>query len=500
MGKKRQRAAAAAPAPPPPSRWILDGPRDLSLMVAAPLWILPFTFLVAAAVTDRVYNGAIMALGSIGHHLPGLLRAYGDRALFRRYRARFILAPLGLGALCVGFSAGGLHALMFVAFAWGVWHGMMQTYGFDRIYAAKSGAGDRRTARLDFALIATWFFAAVLLSPQRLAYLVDMAATCGMPYPTAAMLSAVKIAAIAAPAIATAAWLVGMILSWRAGHSPSLVRLGLLASSLGFWWFANVRVAHPMLGMPLFELFHDVQYLAIVWAFNRRRADTAGRELSPFLRAIFRPNAVSLVVYVALVAAYGALGLVPLSGTLGDAWGGLLAASQLLHFYYDGFIWKVRDKETGATLGVANQSAPSPTEKSPLAGRLLWGLLAATALILGIGEVRNPRSIRERTPVLAELVPDNSVYQFLVGEMHWEKGDHDEALARFRRSLALDPSYDSAKNNLALSLGELADQAAAAGDGEKVKDYIGELSRLRPTLTGEHAQFADGRIAKYAQP
>ena len=139
------------------------------------------------------------------------------------------------------------------------------------------------------------------------------------------------------------------------------MRLGLLASSLGFWWFANVRVAHPMLGMPLFELFHDVQYLAIVWAFNRRRATVAGPELHPLLRAIFRPSAVSLVVYVALVAAYGALGLVPLSGTLGDAWGGLLAASQLLHFYYDGFIWKVRDPALAAPLGVTAPSRFQPS-------------------------------------------------------------------------------------------------------------------------------------------
>ena len=64
-------------------------------------------------VLDRSDLLAVAAFASIGHHLPGFLRAYGDRELFRRFRWRFLLAPplmLGGGAalfaseVCTGWS------------------------------------------------------------------------------------------------------------------------------------------------------------------------------------------------------------------------------------------------------------------------------------------------------------------------------------------------------------------------------------------------------------
>ena len=40
-------------------------------------------------------------------------------------------------------------------------------------------------------------------------------------------------------------------------------------------WFARVVTKDPLLSVALFELLHDVQYLAIVWAVNRRLVDRA---------------------------------------------------------------------------------------------------------------------------------------------------------------------------------------------------------------------------------
>lgn len=493
--KRRARAAPSTkPAPAaPPSPWVLDRARDLGLLVGAPLWILPALFLVAGAVGDRAVNTWVMALGSIGHHLPGMLRAYGDRALFRRFRTRFLLAPAALAALCIGFDANGLHAIVFIAFAWGVWHGMMQTYGFARIYAAKSGASDAWSARLDFALLAAWFAAGVLLSPYRVTFLIDTGAQCGLPFPSETLVHALRWMAIAAAAAASAAWLAGAALAWRAGRRPSPARLLLIAGSIAFWWFANVRVRHPLLGMPLFEVFHDVQYLAIVWAFNRRRADASGKELAPSLRALFRPTWGAVAAYVVAVAAYGALGLVQPEGTFGGVWNGLLAASQLLHFYYDGFIWKVRERDTGAALGVAQAGAAPSVRRVNLLG---WGALAAAALLLGIGEARGVPSVAERVLALQRLVPDNGLVQFAAAELRWKAGEGAAALDGFRRALALDPDDAVARRNLALSLGDLAEAAARAGDGATLRADLDELRRLRPGLNEEDGAWADRTLAR----
>ena len=97
------RTAVAATSATP---WILGGTMpalaDLGLIVASPAWIAPLLYALAAIAGDSLVNEIVMSLGAIGHHFPGLLRAYGDRALFRRFRARFIAAPVVLAALCVG--------------------------------------------------------------------------------------------------------------------------------------------------------------------------------------------------------------------------------------------------------------------------------------------------------------------------------------------------------------------------------------------------------------
>ena len=63
-----------------------------------------------------------------------------DRALFQRFKIRFIVAPLAILAVCVWSSFYNIQAVQLVAMAWGIWHGMMQTYGFCRIYDAKASA------------------------------------------------------------------------------------------------------------------------------------------------------------------------------------------------------------------------------------------------------------------------------------------------------------------------------------------------------------------------
>ena len=61
---------------------------DVVLCVATPLLILPLVFLSRQQFSDQTIYAIVGTLGANGHHLPGMLRAYGDRALFRRFRIR----------------------------------------------------------------------------------------------------------------------------------------------------------------------------------------------------------------------------------------------------------------------------------------------------------------------------------------------------------------------------------------------------------------------------
>ncbi len=63
----------------------------------------------------------------------------------------------------------------------------------------------------------------------------------------------------------------------------------------------------PVIGIALFEVFHDIQYLTIVWAFNSRLGDK-GEGDGGFSQRLFQRAWKWIGLYVLLVAAYGAVG------------------------------------------------------------------------------------------------------------------------------------------------------------------------------------------------
>lgn len=99
-------AAPAGPAPvQPASPWILDRWRDLVLFVATPFLIVPLFFLARRQWSVQDLALFVAAFGALGHHFPGMLRAYGDRALFRRFPGTGGADPEGAMKAGVGLAA-----------------------------------------------------------------------------------------------------------------------------------------------------------------------------------------------------------------------------------------------------------------------------------------------------------------------------------------------------------------------------------------------------------
>jgi branched-subunit amino acid transport protein len=257
----RPQTVPVAPASAPRKLWILDSWRDLILYVGTPLLLLPAFALAQARWSPQDIYLFVAAFGAMGHHLPGMIRAYGDRALFERFKWRFILAPLFLLAVCVGFFWWDLKGILLVVFFWGVWHGLMQTYGFCRIYDAKTGTFDALTRRLDFAMCVIWFATAVALSPYRLSDTLDTYYMCGGPFlPPSIVHYGQQLILFAAIAV-SALFLLHFGRLWVIGKRPNPVKVALLVTSIAFWWYCNNLVANILVGIALFEVFHDVQYL-----------------------------------------------------------------------------------------------------------------------------------------------------------------------------------------------------------------------------------------------
>src|SRR6058998_1952381 len=415
----------AAPAPTAagrkPSLWILDSWRDLVLYVCTPLLLVPM-FIAAQGVwaAEDIYL-FVAAFGAMGHHLPGMIRAYGDRALFQRFRSRFICAPIFLVVVCTAFFVWDLKGIVLVAFIWGVWHGMMQTYGFCRIYDAKRGSFAALTRRLDFATCATWFAAAVLLSPQRMTDTLETYYASGGPFIPPWLLHNAQQVMLAGAIAVSVLFLFNFSRMWAEGKSPNPVKLALLVTSIAFWWYCNNAVTNILAGIALFEVFHDVQYLSLVWIYNRSRVEK-DTSIGGFMRFVFRRSGSLVGLYVGLVFAYGSLAYFTAHleiETVKRVLTGVVAASGLLHFYYDGFIWKVRDRSTRENLGLAagNISAP-PRELLPswaLHGLKWVGVFVVPLGALWIGQARNQTPEVEQTARIAADLPNGA-------RAHWKHG------------------------------------------------------------------------------
>ena len=108
----------------------------------------------------------------------------------------------------------------------------------------------------------------------------------------------------------------------------------LLLSSIAFWWYCNNGVQNILVGIALFEVFHDVQYLSIVWIYNRTRVER-DKSIGGFMRFVFRRSGALIGVYIGLIFAYGAIGFTHSAITaewIRHGLIGLVTASALLLF------------------------------------------------------------------------------------------------------------------------------------------------------------------------
>src|SRR6059058_74025 len=473
-----------------PKLWILNSWRDLILYVGTPLLLIPAFALAQAKWSPKDIYLFVAAFGAMGHHLPGMIRAYGDRALFERFKWRFIFAPLFLLVTCVAFFWWDLKGILLIVFFWGVWHGLMQTYGFCRIYDAKTGTFDTLTRRLDFAMCLIWFATAVVLSPYRLSDTLDTYYMCGGPFIPPSVVNLGQNIILGAAIFVSVLFAAHFIRTWIAGHRPNPVKLGLLVTSIAFWWYCNNLVSNILVGIALFEVFHDVQYLSLVWIYNRNRVEK-DQNIGGFMRFIFRRSGSLVGLYLGLIFAYGSLAYFNSQlqiETIKRVLTGVVSASTLLHFYYDGFIWKVRESSTRQALGLSGGTA-----EVSLSGFLpswaLHGLKWAAVFVLPLSalwfwQVRGPvAEIQRRAWVVAD-VPAGTRQHFDYGQALQKEGKWAQAEEQYKIALGFKSSDAKSHVNLGAVLSGQAKFDAAV-------PHMETALRLQPNNGDFHLMYAN---------
>ncbi len=510
--------------------WIVSPAWDLAYLILTPVLIVPAVLLAARywLTTEQVYL-AVISFASLGHHLPGFMRAYGDRELFARYRWRFLLAPplvFGLALLftppavvseSLGLPWQHLHGMELVLLFWGTWHGLMQTYGFMRIYDLRRGEGERRTAKLDQALCLAMFASGVVFSDTRMYGIAGAMWQTGLPLFGRETLMIVRWVVGGASSLVALAYLVHLLSRLRRGLPINGVKLLLAAVTGWFYWYCGRLSTNLLIGIAMFEIYHAVQYNAIVWIYNRRLFNKSGRTLGA-LRFLFGDRWAMLGLYLAAIAAYSSIrfftahaGDRMFSGDLDDAQQWLVAAfvtSSFLHFYYDGFIWKVSERTASETLTGEKLAAGAVDRLVPAmvhAGK--WAaLLAIIAMLLASErkaaaspnhDAENERMLR----ALAELTPDvpeareiatqlnaaESERQYAIGLDFLKKGEAEPAIEPLREAVKLDPTNFQAQL-------QLGDALLAAGSHREAAEAYRRAVALRGDVPEARISLADALI------
>jgi hypothetical protein len=340
------------------SPWIRGPLWDLGLLSFA--WVPFFVLFVfwmhlgdAGTPIGRRPEFATAVLIDLGlifaHRHYVILMVFGDRRTFdSRPRAFVAAGALILLATIVAYLLWDIAPLVWqtvfaLQIAWNIWHTIMQRYGIGRIYAGRAGAGlqsaeqavrDKRLLWLGVLLVATGLLVA---RPDRLRETRSSEAILRMLQP--AIGGVVGWLVLGALGVA----FLGSFVSWASSEARAPIplvdripRLAFLTSTLAL--LAILYVFGPVIGFLVFASAHAIEYIAFVHHFagksyKDRRDGLAARILRHPL-----PSALAIVPLSFALYAW-----MRLSGvTLLAVFVVYETAMAMVHFAYDGWVWKAR--------------------------------------------------------------------------------------------------------------------------------------------------------------
>lgn len=293
----------------------------------------PYWFAIAATMLTHM------------HVLLVFTRSHMNMAVFKRYKYRFTLIPLGvLAAMWISPLLFGLMSA--IGLYWDEWHSLMQTFGFGRIYDTRAGNPTTIGRKRDmvFCFIIGFLPALVLLT-----YLPEgesageMANFLEISTINAARFGGV-IESLRWPLIAFG---VGYSLWYfwsyyklsQEGYRVSKAKIALFATT-GITTIATASIFTVADGIFFGNIYHAIQYVFIVMISERSNlANLTGLKQKKSYTGVY------LIYFLVIIPFMFALaGLRQLTAQ----WEYLAAfwlLTSLLHFWFDGFIWSVRRQD-----------------------------------------------------------------------------------------------------------------------------------------------------------
>lgn len=314
----------------------------------------PFDLLViAVAILAIALQQRDVGRPSYGRLGLGVLLAVGAAALVRALPAHAAF-PFKLVISAVAVFSG----------AWNVWHVYMQKFGILRMYAAKSQvpADARPPAWADRLFVFGWvpLYLVVIAEVAKPLVAKHYASTKPWLFPVADALIAAKPVllplGVAVTVVSIAAWLYHEHRGYGLRNGARLsMALGTTGLSASFLFVA------PDLAYMAYGVSHALEYMVFVWAFQRKRY-AAPLPHDPLLGRLLQHPWLAYAALLGVVGGLGFyldvgddLGLAPkpfvILGTKAGSWLFYWTIwHSMAHFYFDGFLWKMRLPQVRASL------------------------------------------------------------------------------------------------------------------------------------------------------
>jgi hypothetical protein len=229
----------------------------------------------------------------------------------------------------------------------------MQTFGLARIYDLKAGNPPLTLRRTDLRLNWMLYVGPIAAGASLFEHLGHLRQLQPLGWSAlTALPSLAQSHVVGVREVAVATWLVFLL--WAAWDYRVAIARGYrlpvhkaaLVGSTAFVSIAAWGLATPIAAFAIVNLFHAVQYFALVWLKEGGRMQVGTAKLAGLGPAEGEATAAQRRAALALF-----LGLCLAFGIAYHLWrdarwlAGAFIACSLLHFWYDSFVWSVRKKQ-----------------------------------------------------------------------------------------------------------------------------------------------------------
>jgi hypothetical protein len=299
--------------------------------------------------------GAILVadLWLLGYHhvIATFTRLTFDTESFQRYRWLVTKLPFAVGAGVVALAFGvGAWTLPTIYLYWQWWHYTRQSYGVAQMYRLKTPQAKDSGWEMKAALYFLPLTGILYRSWQAPAEFLGMELRV-LPVPLEAVIACGALAAVS-----LCWWVVKQARAWFAGELPLAYNL-YMTSHVAVFGIGYLAIPNIDYGWLAINIWHNTQYMLVVWMFNRNRFKGGVQSEHRWLSTLSQPRNVAKyfgVTFGLTVLAYFSLNgiLIALPASTLPL---TLVAYQTINFHHyivDSVIWKVRKPQIRSNQGL----------------------------------------------------------------------------------------------------------------------------------------------------